>query len=628
LLPPLLGSTLPTRFAPFSSVVMTAIISYAIAKYRIMDIQLVFEVTTAYVLSSIILIFIYLVAVLATNKLLAVFTTSSQWKNLPLLVGAFIVAVVFVPLRSRLQILLRGLIFKDQYEVSTVSRKLTQLLSQPVKSGELLEEVVKLLNSSLGLVPRAGLVLRQSRQDLIVFPFPACWQVRFKEEGPFWPWFERHREAVVREELLRLSENEQAQQVARELTDLEAEAAAPVPIQGDVAGVLVVGQKVSGAAFGENDRLVLEHLGLQLGLALETTGLYQELFRVNLYLDSLLDNSPAGVVGVDANGRVTVLNREAERLTGLVRKEVIGQPYSVLPGPLVSAVESSLKKKQEIRNEEVSFLPRPSDLAFSAILQTSSFYDRKGQPLGVQVILQDVTQVRVLQEDLRRKDKLASFGVMAARIAHEIKNPLVAIRTLAQLLPSRYQDSEFRNTFANLASREVERINSLVEEILSFASPRQLYPREVNLIELIEATLTMLTVQTEGRKITVHRSWPSERVMIEVDEGKMRQALLNIFLNSRDAMGEEGNLMVQVQESSEMVTVLIRDDGCGMNPEVLKRVFDPFYTTKPRGTGLGLPIVASIVDEHGGTIRMESQENRGTLVILQIPRSQRFRRKT
>ncbi|HPP13477.1 MAG TPA: ATP-binding protein, partial [bacterium] len=104
--------------------------------------------------------------------------------------------------------------------------------------------------------------------------------------------------------------------------------------------------------------------------------------------------------------------------------------------------------------------------------------------------------------------------------------------------------------------------------------------------------------------------------------------LLNIFLNSRDAMGEEGNLMVQVQESSEMVTVLIRDDGCGMNPEVLKRVFDPFYTTKPRGTGLGLPIVASIVDEHGGTIRMESQENRGTLVILQIPRSQRFRRKT
>ncbi|HOL67809.1 MAG TPA: ATP-binding protein, partial [bacterium] len=394
------------------------------------------------------------------------------------------------------------------------------------------------------------------------------------------------------------------------------------------AGVLVVGQKVSGAAFGENDRLVLEHLGLQLGLALETTGLYQELFRVNLYLDSLLDNSPAGVVGVDANGRVTVLNREAERLTGLVRKEVIGQPYSVLPGPLVSAVESSLKKKQEIRNEEVSFLPRPSDLAFSAILQTSSFYDRKGQPLGVQVILQDVTQVRVLQEDLRRKDKLASFGVMAARIAHEIKNPLVAIRTLAQLLPSRYQDSEFRNTFANLASREVERINSLVEEILSFASPRQLYPREVNLIELIEATLTMLTVQTEGRKITVHRSWPSERVMIEVDEGKMRQALLNIFLNSRDAMGEEGNLMVQVQESSEMVTVLIRDDGCGMNPEVLKRVFDPFYTTKPRGTGLGLPIVASIVDEHGGTIRMESQENRGTLVILQIPRSQRFRRKT
>ncbi|MCM8769740.1 MAG: ATP-binding protein [Candidatus Omnitrophica bacterium] len=626
LIPGLLGTTLPSRFAPFSSVVMTAIISYAIAKHRIMDIRLVFEITTAYVLSSLILIFVYLAVVVASNKLLALFVWSAQWPQLPLLIGAFLVALVFVPLRSKLQIFLRGWLFKDQYDAGTVTRKITELLSQPMGQGDVFHQALEILHTQLGL-HREILLINKGTSASFSDDLLPLEKAQIPENSRFWSWFVSHPGAVVREELLRLPENSESMAVAAKLKELSGEVAVPIYVRGEISGAIVFKQKISGTPFSRNDLLVLEHLGLQFGLALETVSLYQDLSRLNLYLNTLLDNSPAGVIGIDASGRITVFNQEAERLIGLKREEIVSQPYTGLPGVLTEAIERSLTGKGEIRHQEISLFSRANPQAFSVILQTASFYDRIGKILGVQVILSDISEIRTLQEDLRRKEKLASFGAMAARIAHEIKNPLVSIRTLAQLLPSRYMDSEFRESFSHLASKEVERINSLVEEILNFASPRQLYLREVNLIDIIDSTLEVFSVQCEGRNINIHRRWLSNNVSIECDEGKIRQALLNIFLNSRDAIVGEGNLEVELRDDGEMIEISIWDNGTGMSPDVLKRIFDPFFTTKPRGTGLGLPIVASIIDEHGGNIRVESEENRGTLVVIRLPRVHSRRRR-
>lgn len=221
-------------------------------------------------------------------------------------------------------------------------------------------------------------------------------------------------------------------------------------------------------------------------------------------------------------------------------------------------------------------------------------------------------------------EKLASLGTIAAGLAHEIKNPLVSIKTLAQLLPEKFDDPEFRNHFTNIAINEVDRISSIVSGLLDFAKISELRFESLDMRRLIEAILVMLSSQFVKNGITIQNIFAEHIPLIYGDQFQLKQVLLNIFLNSMEAMPCGGEIIAEIASGKdivhgESVFVKISDTGSGIKEEDKAHLFEPFFTTKGTGTGLGLSICKTILEKQHGEISIESTYNKGTTVTLILP---------
>ncbi len=240
-----------------------------------------------------------------------------------------------------------------------------------------------------------------------------------------------------------------------------------------------------------------------------------------------------------------------------------------------------------------------------------------------------------LEQQIRRTDRLASLGTLSAGMAHEIKNPLVTVKTFAQLLPERYDDADFRATFTELVGHEIQRIDSIVNQLLHFSRPPKSRLRPVGLHDLVGATLRLVGQQLRQKGIESSLSLQAPHNDIMGDPSLLEQALVNILFNAVDAMERGGILTVSSRlvaadwpavdirpdaaRLPEQIVLTIADTGPGIPPDRVQHVFDPFYTTKPQGTGLGLSIAHKIVQEHNGTIDVESMEGSGTAFHIALP---------
>jgi signal transduction histidine kinase len=266
---------------------------------------------------------------------------------------------------------------------------------------------------------------------------------------------------------------------------------------------------------------------------------------------------------------------------------------------------------------------------------SSTFHGQAGEMLGALVVLTDITALKRLELQIRRSDRLASLGTLSAGMAHEIKNPLVSIKTFAQLLPERYQDSDFRDTFSNLIGHEIDRIDSLVNQLLRFARPAKPVLKPMHVHDVLEKSLQLVGHRLYQKEIKLTRSWEADVDTIRADADQLEQVFLNFFLNAMDAMNRGGELQVttEIQAATEWVTAIsgtngdsheilrvsICDDGEGIRKEDIPHVFDPFFTTKDYGTGLGLSVVHGIIQEHGGQIEVESELKKGTAFHIHLP---------
>src|SRR5712691_2617864 len=237
----------------------------------------------------------------------------------------------------------------------------------------------------------------------------------------------------------------------------------------------------------------------------------------------------------------------------------------------------------------------------NTILRASSsiFHGQDGEPLGALMVLTDITTLKRLEMQIRRSDRLASLGTLSAGMAHEIKNPLVSIKTFAQLLPERYQDSDFRETFFSLIGHEVDRIDSLVNQLLRFARPAKPLLKPMHVHEVLEKALLLVGHRLHQKEIKLIRSWRAEVDTIRADADQIEQVFLNFFINALDAMKTGGSLTVSTEIAStdtwpaalpgnpvgvqEILRITVEDTGSGIKPEDVSHVFDPFFTTKDYG---------------------------------------------
>lgn len=228
-------------------------------------------------------------------------------------------------------------------------------------------------------------------------------------------------------------------------------------------------------------------------------------------------------------------------------------------------------------------------------------------------------ELRLARDRFVEQARLAAAGEFATGMAHEIKNPLSSIKTFAAYLPEKYRDPDFREKFFRIVQGEIDRINTIVRDLLDFAKPDKPQLEPVSVSELAQDTLTLLSNRVLKQGVAVRTRFQENGLQVQADEKQLKQAVLNLLLNSLDAMPDGGRLEVGTSVTNQWLTLRIVDSGCGIPDDTMRRVFDPFFTTKERGVGLGLPIVKGVIERHGGELFLRSTAGQGTTVEIMLP---------
>jgi len=452
-------------------------------------------------------------------------------------------------------------------------------------------------------------------------------------DGPIATYLKAHRESVVLDELHRVRPTAEVLQLSQRMRELNVAVAMGIFSREHLAGVMLLGPRMSGRIYGSVEQNALQVLCGQLAVAIDNAQLFTEVQNAKIYNETLLQNLTTGVIAAGKDQRVTVFNKEAGQITQLNAMEILDQTLDRLPAPLREALRATLRTGQGQENVELILQSGAEGMVVRA--STSIFHGQDRQVLGALMVVTDITALKRLELQIRRSDRLASLGTLSAGMAHEIKNPLVSIKTFAQLLPERYNDSDFRETFSNLIGHEIDRIDSLVNQLLRFARPAKPHLQPMHVHEILEKSLLLLGHRLYQKDIKLTRSWQASVDTIRADADQLEQVFLNFFINAMDAMKNGGELSISTQlrtdeewlsplaqtngENHEVLRITIRDSGEGIRGEDLAHVFDPFFTTKDYGTGLGLSVVHGIIQEHGGQIEVESELKKGTAFHILLP---------
>jgi signal transduction histidine kinase len=347
--------------------------------------------------------------------------------------------------------------------------------------------------------------------------------------------------------------------------------------------------------------------------------------RPGLNFEDLLQTSCAcGVLSLDAAGGITFISPEAEKmLRGSAGNKSI--PAVKLPAALQALIHETQTSGQTITDRKIILEPdRGGSPAISVTVMPATAQEKNGK---LMVLLKDFSSTKKLENSLRRLDRLASAGTLSAGMAHEIRNALVAIKTFVDLLLEKNQDDEL----AEIVSQEMLRMVSMVSQILKFAVPAQPIFATIAVHKLLERSLLLAQHRVEGRQIAFDRKFQAEKDVLDGDSHQLEQAFVNLLLNAVEAINVNGTLTVMTEtiadgggqlregEAKRWMRIRISDTGAGIAQENMGRLFEPFFTTKQNGTGLGLAVTRRIIEEHNGTIQVESVSGQGTTFTLLLP---------
>lgn len=326
----------------------------------------------------------------------------------------------------------------------------------------------------------------------------------------------------------------------------------------------------------------------------------------------------SGVVLVDGETNLATITPGARQLLGLTDTESTELPLSALPAGLASIARETLASGKPSTTRQIETPSKPG----SPSLFVSAVPIRSASTTGAVVLtLHAFESSCQFQQQIRQLDRLASAGTLAAGMAHEIKNALVAGRTFLDLLLERNADSDL----VQVVRRETARIDAIVSRMLRFSAMTSVTLRPLHLHEVLDHGLRWIQPQLSNKSIALERSFHAQPDVAQGDEYELQQAFVNLLLNALEAMPQTGKLTVNTETllggtgEPSAVRVLIQDTGTGILPEHMEHLFEPFFTTKDSGTGLGLATTRRIVQEHGGSISVESRPEHGTTFAIILP---------
>jgi len=334
----------------------------------------------------------------------------------------------------------------------------------------------------------------------------------------------------------------------------------------------------------------------------------------------VLNSVGAGLLVLDPEHRVTALNRAGEAITGWRAADAIGRPARALwgEGVPVAAIEAALAAHPTTPTRCETTLTRPDGTRVPVRLAFSALRAGDGRPLGLVAVCEDLSEIRAMEDRVRQADRLATLGRMAANIAHEIRNPLASLTGAIEALARPAATGEDRERLTQIVGRESERLNRIITNFLEYARPAPLVPETVDVAELVEDVLVLLEHRGLPPGLKLVRELPPALAW-RADPQQLRQALWNLCLNAVEAMPGGGELRLAATVEGDVLRLTVSDTGEGIAAADLPHVFEPFFSTKPGGSGLGLALVERIVRDHGGEVALRSLPGAGTTVTLTLP---------
>ena len=348
--------------------------------------------------------------------------------------------------------------------------------------------------------------------------------------------------------------------------------------------------------------------------------------------DAVLRCLTSGLLTVDLRGRITRFNPAAERILGLGPDGLVGRGLAEVFGtraPLLhQKMLRSLQDGTPIHRYEFH-LAQPDDAPRPIGLSTSPMHSPRGDRVGMLVTFQDLSEVQRMQERVRRADRLAAVGQLAASIAHEIRNPLAAIANSVDMLREELVVEGEQRRLMNLVVKESERLNRILDDFLEYASSRPLDAKVVPVRDSVEEVVTLLRNHPDiDSALHIELEAAGDGLIVCIDEEQMKQVYVNLALNAFEAMGHKGTLHIRIGRTVEgaadaaespYVQLVFRDTGPGIELGHEADIFEPFHTTKPQGTGLGLSIAAKIVESHGGRLEATNRPEGGAEFVIELP---------
>ena len=611
--------------------------AYAIVKYRLMDVEVLFKRGMVFTLATAVVGGLYLAMFLIG----ASYMVGDEHSTILALLSAFVIVLLFTPIKSRIQNAIDRLFYRGRYDyrraLLAFSRDLNAHLDLDHLSSRVVERVgdtfevekVALLVPSMdGLRVQAGHGLTDQEWG----------SVHISENSPLYARL-ANGEAVYYGEFEwnpahNVTRGESGDVVAIE--DLQY--AIPCRSHDKVVGVILLGRRWDQSALSSEDMDLLDMLSGQAATALENARLYRSLERkaaefevLKEHSENTIESLEAGILVMDLSGNVVRFNRALETLYGLRRAQAIGRPFDTLfPASLCDTLVASMGESWWTRGEASGIsrlnLKNLHDEDKVVKLQVAPFITEEEEPEGTIVIFEDVTARVELETQLQLKEKMASLGLLAAGVAHEVNTPLTGISSFTQMLQDQTEASDPKATLLDKIERQTERASKIVNNLLNFARQGRASFVPVKLNDVIRDVLSLLEHQLMRARIQVRLELADELPEVMGDENKLQQVFLNLILNAQDAMPSGGWVTLTTAHKGVEVVATISDTGQGISQEDIKRIYDPFFTTKgagSSGTGLGLSITYGIIQEHSGHINVESSIGKGTSFSVRLLQAER-----
>lgn len=351
----------------------------------------------------------------------------------------------------------------------------------------------------------------------------------------------------------------------------------------------------------------------------ENVLLNNEIVKERNYLENIFNSTESVIISIDLNGKVTKANRAATDILGMKYEEIIKKDiYSILLYQQKEELEKGLEyvinyNKSYTYKESIFYSKNRGKIVIDVVL--SPLDDKQNRVVGIVLVASDITKRKILERELEQVKQFALLGEVTAEVAHEIKNPLMSIRGCARILQKDLSENSKYDEFIQPIISEVDRANEVIEQMLSYARMNREYSRtSININEVIEKCANLLSFYKKGKYISIEKDFYEDVNLIEGNVVRLQQVFINILINAVQAIEKEGKIKIKTynQEKMKKVVVVISDNGIGINPEKIGRIFQPYYSNKKGGTGLGLSIAKKIVEKHSGDIKVKSKLNKGT----------------